>query len=118
MAFFWHLTLKIWTCSLGFFFYALPVVDVIPMLYKEKIYSFISYTGKTYVELCLLVDVNSVVIILLGFSFATSLFSYLRMIENNWQSDLMHLTDLRCTITFKMLIPFSFINNYLFIVWN
>lgn len=59
----------------------------------------ISYTGKAYVELCSLVDVNLVVIVHLGFCFATGLFSHLRMIANNWQSDVMHFTGLRYTVT-------------------
>lgn len=59
----------------------------------------ISYTGEAYAELCSLADVNSLVIIHLGFGFATGLFSHLRMIANNWQSDIIHLTGLRYTVT-------------------
>lgn len=59
----------------------------------------ISHTEKTYMEFCSLVDINAVLIIHLGFGFATSLFSYLKMIVNNWQSDVRHLTGLRYTVT-------------------
>lgn len=49
-------------------------------------------------DLCTLADINSAVIVILGFGFGMNLFSHFKIIVNNWQGDMMYLTDLKCMI--------------------
>lgn len=48
-------------------------------------------------DLCIPVDINSAFIVIVGFGFAMNLFSHFKIIVNNWQGDMMYLTDLKYT---------------------